>query len=102
LRALTLFILRHQKFVVLKLRSVSGVPRLSVRHPDLGSFASPGRALVPWGAARRPLVPQHRKQSAKNADIDHDRVFRQRMIMVDPSNIRALFLQNPYFTFRTL
>jgi hypothetical protein len=31
--------LRGQKFVVLKLRRVSGVPTLSVRHPDLGSFA---------------------------------------------------------------
>jgi hypothetical protein len=30
--------LRGQKFVVLKLR-VSGVATLSVRHPDLGSFA---------------------------------------------------------------
>ena len=31
--------LRGQKFVVLKLRTVSGVATLSVRHPDLGSFA---------------------------------------------------------------
>jgi Family of unknown function (DUF5372) len=31
--------LRGQKFVVLKLRTVSGVTTLSVRHPDLGSFA---------------------------------------------------------------
>jgi len=33
--------LRGQKFVVLKLRTVSGVPTLSVRHPELGSFAIP-------------------------------------------------------------
>jgi hypothetical protein len=31
--------LRGQKFVVLKLRTVSGVATLSVRHPELGSFA---------------------------------------------------------------
>jgi hypothetical protein len=31
--------LRGQKFVVLKLRTVSGVATLSARHPDLGSFA---------------------------------------------------------------
>jgi len=31
--------LHGQKFVVLKLRTVSGVATLSVRHPDLGSFA---------------------------------------------------------------
>jgi hypothetical protein len=31
--------LRGQKFSVLKLRTVSGVATLSVRHPDLGSFA---------------------------------------------------------------
>jgi hypothetical protein len=33
--------LRGQTFVVLKLRAVSGVPTLSVRHPDLGSFTIP-------------------------------------------------------------
>jgi hypothetical protein len=33
--------LRGQKFAVLKLRTVSGVATLSVRHPDLGSFAIP-------------------------------------------------------------
>jgi len=33
--------LRGQKFVVLKLRTISGVPALSVRHPDLGTFAIP-------------------------------------------------------------
>jgi uncharacterized protein DUF5372 len=31
--------LRGQKFAVLKLRTVSGVATLSVRHPELGSFA---------------------------------------------------------------
>lgn len=31
--------LRGQRFVVLKLRRVSGVETLSLRHPDLGSFA---------------------------------------------------------------
>jgi hypothetical protein len=33
--------LRGEKFAVLKLRTVSGVATLSVRHPDLGSFAIP-------------------------------------------------------------
>jgi Family of unknown function (DUF5372) len=32
-------LLRGQKFAVLKLRTVSGVAMLSVRHPELGSFA---------------------------------------------------------------
>jgi Family of unknown function (DUF5372) len=31
--------LRGQRFVVLKLRRVSGVETLSLRHPDLGTFA---------------------------------------------------------------
>jgi len=31
--------LRGQKFSVLKLRTVAGVARLSVRHPELGTFA---------------------------------------------------------------
>jgi hypothetical protein len=31
--------LRGQKFAVLKLRTVSGVATLSVRHPDFGSLA---------------------------------------------------------------
>jgi hypothetical protein len=31
--------LRGQTFAVLKLKTISGVPTLSVRHPDLGSFA---------------------------------------------------------------
>jgi hypothetical protein len=33
--------LRGQRFVVLKIRKVSGVETLSVRHPDLGSFTLP-------------------------------------------------------------
>jgi len=31
--------LRGQRFVVLKVRRVSGIETLSLRHPDLGSFA---------------------------------------------------------------
>src|SRR5262249_28366829 len=34
--------LRGQRFVVLKLRTISGVATLSVRHPDRGSFTIPG------------------------------------------------------------
>src|SRR5262249_54398664 len=33
--------LRGQTFAVLKLKTISGIPTLSVRHPDLGSFAIP-------------------------------------------------------------
>jgi hypothetical protein len=33
--------LRGQRFVVLKLRTVSGIETLSLRHPDLGTFAMP-------------------------------------------------------------
>jgi hypothetical protein len=33
--------LHGQRFSVLKIRRVSGVPTLSMRHPDLGSFAVP-------------------------------------------------------------
>jgi hypothetical protein len=33
--------LRGRRFVVLKVRKISGVETLSVRHPDLGSFALP-------------------------------------------------------------
>jgi Family of unknown function (DUF5372) len=39
--------LRGQKFVVLKIRKVSGVETLSLRHPDLGSFAMP-REWTDW------------------------------------------------------
>ena len=40
--------LRGQRFVVLKLRTVSGVETLSLRHADLGSFALP-REWTDWG-----------------------------------------------------
>ena len=33
--------MRGQRFVVLKVRTVSGVETLSLRHTDLGSFAMP-------------------------------------------------------------
>jgi hypothetical protein len=39
--------LRGQRFVVLKVRRVSGVETLSLRHSDLGSFAMP-REWTDW------------------------------------------------------
>jgi hypothetical protein len=39
--------LRGQQFVVLKVRTISGVETLSLRHPDLGSFAMP-RDWTDW------------------------------------------------------
>ena len=39
--------LRGQRFVVLKVRTVSGVETLSLRHADLGSFALP-RQWTDW------------------------------------------------------
>src|SRR5215472_2288357 len=39
--------LRGQQFVVLKVRIVAGVKALSLRHPDLGSFAVP-RDWTDW------------------------------------------------------
>ena len=48
--------LRGQKFVVLKVRAVSGVETLSVRHPDLGSFALP-REWTDWAAPGELTVP---------------------------------------------
>ena len=45
--------LRGQKFVVLKLRTVSGVPTLSVRHADLGSFAIP-EGWTDWSVPQTP------------------------------------------------
>jgi hypothetical protein len=45
--------LRGQKFVVLKLRTVSGVVRLSVRHPELGTFAIPAD-WTDWSVASMP------------------------------------------------
>jgi hypothetical protein len=41
--------LRGQRFVVLKIRRVSGVETLSLRHPDLGSFAMI-REWTDWAA----------------------------------------------------
>jgi hypothetical protein len=39
--------LRGQRFVVLKIRHVSGIETLSLRHGDLGSFAMP-REWTDW------------------------------------------------------
>jgi hypothetical protein len=39
--------LRGRRFVVLKVRTVSGVETLSLRHTDLGSFAMP-REWTDW------------------------------------------------------
>jgi Family of unknown function (DUF5372) len=41
--------LRGQRFVVLKLRRVAGVETLSLRHPDLGTFAMT-REWTDWAA----------------------------------------------------
>jgi hypothetical protein len=41
--------LRGQRFVVLKVRQVSGIETLSLRHADLGSFAMP-REWTDWAA----------------------------------------------------
>jgi Family of unknown function (DUF5372) len=49
--------------VVLKLRRVSGVARLSVRHPDLGSFAIPAD-WTDWSVANTSLVSQPPKVDA--------------------------------------
>jgi len=45
--------LRGQKFAVLKLRTVSGVATLSVRHPELGSFAI-RKDWTDWSVASTP------------------------------------------------
>jgi Family of unknown function (DUF5372) len=45
--------LRGQKFAVLKLRTVSGIARLSVRHPELGTFAIPAD-WTDWSVASTP------------------------------------------------
>jgi len=45
--------LRGQKFAVLKLRMVAGVARLSVRHPELGTFAIPAD-WTDWSVASMP------------------------------------------------
>jgi Family of unknown function (DUF5372) len=49
--------LRGQKFVVLKLRTISAIPTLSVRHPDLGSFAIP-EEWTDWRPGTTPPLPQ--------------------------------------------
>jgi Family of unknown function (DUF5372) len=41
--------LRGQRFVVLKVRHVSGIETLSLRHVDLGSFAMP-REWTDWAS----------------------------------------------------
>src|SRR5258708_16531710 len=48
--------LRGQRFVVLKLRRVSGVETLSLRHPDLGSFAM-RREWTDWAAPEAGAAP---------------------------------------------
>jgi hypothetical protein len=45
--------LRGQKFSVLKLRTVSGVATLSVRHPELGSLAI-REDWTDWSAGNTP------------------------------------------------
>ena len=45
--------LRGQRFSILKIRRVSGVPTLSMRHADLGSFAVP-QEWTDWGAPEQP------------------------------------------------
>jgi len=45
--------LRGQTFVVLKLRKISSIPTLSVRHPDLGSFAIP-EDWTDWSVPKTP------------------------------------------------
>jgi len=55
--------LRGKKFSVLKLRMVSGVATLSVRHPELGSFAI--RAdWTDWSVANSPPETQTLKIDA--------------------------------------
>jgi hypothetical protein len=45
--------LRGQKFGVLKLRTVSGLARLSLRHPELGTLAVPAD-WTDWSVASTP------------------------------------------------
>jgi hypothetical protein len=45
--------LRGQRFAVLKVRRVSGIPCVSLRHADLGSFAVPQE----WTDWRAPEAP---------------------------------------------
>jgi len=53
--------LRGQRFVVLKVRRVSGVETLSLRHADLGSFALP-REWTDW-------APPSAQASAKTVPL---------------------------------
>jgi hypothetical protein len=48
--------LRGHRFVVLKIRSVSGIETLSLRHSDLGSFAMP-RDWTDWAAPNAQAMP---------------------------------------------
>ena len=48
--------LRGQRFVVLKVRRVSGVETLSLRHADLGSFAMP-RDWTDWARPEAQASP---------------------------------------------
>jgi hypothetical protein len=45
--------LRGERFAVLKLRRLSGIPSLSLRHAGLGSFAVP-QEWTDWGAPEAP------------------------------------------------
>src|SRR5215831_8713338 len=54
--------LRGRRFVVLKLRKVSGVETLSLRHTEMGSFAVP-REWTDWapsGTSSEPTPPNGR------------------------------------------
>jgi len=48
--------LRGQQFVVLKVRRVSGVDTLSLRHTELGSFAMP-REWTDWAPPSTQVTP---------------------------------------------
>jgi hypothetical protein len=48
--------LRGHRFVVLKVRRISGVETLSLRHSDLGSFAMP-REWTDWATPDAQVTP---------------------------------------------
>jgi hypothetical protein len=48
--------LRGHRFVVLKVRRVSGVETLSLRHSELGSFAMP-REWTDWASPNAQVTP---------------------------------------------
>src|SRR6266853_4809889 len=48
--------LRGHRFVVLKIRSVSGIETLSLRHSELGSFAMP-REWTDWAPPNAQVTP---------------------------------------------